>query len=88
MRQSFLEEKKKIFVQLSHNKKLFVSFLIEMNIRGMRDSIINNKIVIAELMNTFCKTTIPNKVKIWFEKYFGKKIILHDMKNIFLPASR
>ena len=45
-----LDEKKKIFVQLSHNKKLFVSFLIEMNIRGMRDSIINNNIIIPQLM--------------------------------------
>ena len=72
MRQSSLEEKKKIFVQLSHNKKLFVSFLIETNIRGMRDSIINNNKVIAELMNTFCQTIIPNKVKICKDKYLEK----------------
>ena len=83
MRQSFLEEKKKIFVQLSHNKKLFVPFLIQMSIRGMRDSIINNNIIIAELMNTFFQTTIPNKVKICFWKIFWK-IFLCDMKNICL----
>ena len=68
MRQSFLEEKKKIFVQLSHNKKLFVLFLIQMSIRGMRDSIINNNIVIAELMNTFFQAIFPNKVKICKKK--------------------